>query len=46
MSAKDYKLPEHLAIPWPEVDALKLRVLQHDEEIVLMTYRYPVSEGT
>jgi len=39
-------LPEHLAVLWPETDALRLRVEQDDEEITLMTYRYPVPEGT
>jgi hypothetical protein len=36
------ELPEHLALPWPEMDPLKLRAVQDGEEIVLMTYRYPV----
>ena len=43
---KNTILPEHLAVQWPEVDPLKLRVLQDDEEIKLMTYRYPVPDHT
>lgn len=39
-------MPEHIAVPWPETDVLKLRVEQDDEEIPLMTYRYPVQAGT
>ncbi len=43
--SKQTVLPEHLAMPWPEVDPLKLRSTQDDEEITLMTYRYPVPMG-
>ena len=32
-------------MPWPETDFLKLRVYQDDEEVTLMTYRYPVPQG-
>lgn len=38
--------PAHMQVPWPEVDPLELRVTQDDEEITLMTYRYPVPHGT
>jgi alpha-beta hydrolase superfamily lysophospholipase len=37
-----HPLPEHIQVPWPEIDGLKLRVEQDGEEITLMTYRYPV----
>jgi alpha-beta hydrolase superfamily lysophospholipase len=46
MQKKKADLPEHFAVPWPETDNLKLRVIQDDEEIPIMTYRYPVPEGT
>ncbi len=38
--------PEHMQVKWPETDPLKLRVEQDGEEVVLMTYRYPVPKGT
>lgn len=43
-AAKNIVLPDHLAVPWPETDPLHLRASQDDEEITLMTYRYPVAE--
>lgn len=46
MQKKKAAIPEHIAVPWPETDNLNLRVMQDDEEITLMTYRYPVPEGT
>jgi alpha-beta hydrolase superfamily lysophospholipase len=42
MVEKKHPLPEHIQVPWPERDTLKLRVVQDGEEIMLMTYRYPV----
>ena len=42
MADKKHPLPEHIQVPWPEEDILKLRVMQDGEEIMLMTYRYPV----
>lgn len=34
--------PAHMQVEWPEVDPLKLRAEQDGEDIILMTYRYPV----
>lgn len=47
MSTKKGKspIPAHIQTPWPETDSLKLRVSQDDQEVVLMTYRYPVPFG-
>ena len=42
----NHTVPAHMAIPWVEMDPLKLRVEQDGEEITLMTYRYPVAPGT
>ena len=45
MADKKHPLPEHIQVPWPEEDILKLRVMQDGEEIMLMTYRYPVDSS-